>query len=97
MTVLAAECIERPALLFGPGPEPPEPPERPEPAVGRVAAARDRGLDGGLTLDEAIVGAWEGLAALVAVACPLCGGALRPRSKGADAGGRCGDCGTTLS
>ncbi len=91
MTVLVAERIERPASLFGPAPE------APAPAAGGVAREHDCGLGGGLTLDEAIVGAWEGLAALATVACPLCGGALRPRSAGDRAGGRCGDCGTTLT
>ena len=89
MTVLMAERIERPASLFGSVPE--------APAAGGAARERDHGLGGGLTLDEAIVGAWEGLAALATVACPLCGGALRPRSTEHGAGGRCGDCGTTLT
>lgn len=87
MAVLAAERVERPASLFGPESD------------GQETAAsrrpRDRGLGGGLTLDEAIVGAWEGLAVRAAVPCPLCGGALVPRGEGI-AGGRCCDCGTTL-
>lgn len=89
MTVLAAERIERPALLFGPALAGPEP---------TAAGARRPGLDlgGGLTLDETIAGAWEGLAARVVVACPLCGGALRPQAHGEPDGGRCADCGTTL-
>ncbi len=90
MTVLMAERIERPASLFGPGPE------APEPDAGGAARERDCGLGGGRTLDEAIVGAWEGLAARTTVACPLCGGALRPHAT-RDGGGRCGDCGTTLT
>ena len=90
MTVLTAERIEQPASLFGPAPGALE-------TVASGAHERDRGLGGGLTLDEAIVGAWEGLAARATVACPLCGGALRPRSAGDRAGGRCGDCGTTLT
>ena len=91
MTVLMAERIERPASLFGPAPP------APAPATGGVAREHGCGLGGGLTLDEAIVGAWEGLAARATVACPLCGGALRPRSTEHGAGGRCGDCGTTLT
>ncbi len=86
MTVLMAERIERPPSLFGPGP------------ADAGVPKRDDGPGGGLTLDEAIVGAWEGLAARVVVPCPCCGGALRPRT-GATAeavSGRCGDCGTTL-
>ena len=90
MAVLLAERIERPASLF----------ERPETHVraSAEAVARERhgDLSGGPTLDDAIVGAWEGLAARVVVACPLCGGALRPHASPATVGGRCGDCGTTL-
>jgi len=89
--MLLAERIERPASLFGPS--------ETEAQVRRSAAAareRDGGLGGGLTLDEAIVGVWEGLAARVVVACPLCGGELRPHASPDAAGGRCGGCGTTL-
>jgi len=90
MTVLMAERIERPPSLFGPGPG------LRAPATGDVARERDGDLGGGLTLDDAIVGAWEGLAAQVVVACPLCGGSLRPHATLDAVGGRCGDCGTTL-
>ncbi|HEU4702194.1 MAG TPA: hypothetical protein VFS37_06890 [Conexibacter sp.] len=88
--MLLAERIERPASLFGS----PEPDPR-TPAADAAAHQRD-GLSGGPTLDEAIVGVWEGLAARVVVACPLCGGALRPQEASDAVGGRCGDCGTTL-
>ena len=95
MTVLTAERVAwRPASLFG------SEPESAAGSAGAVARTRDGdGLGGELTLDDAIVGAWEGLAAQVAVACPLCGGKLRPRAgahASGTAGGRCGDCGTTL-
>jgi len=63
--------------------------ERPASLFGAVEPERP-------TLDDAIVGAWEGLAAHVVVACPLCGGALRPHADPDALGGRCGDCGTTL-
>ncbi|MGB2711585.1 MAG: hypothetical protein WBC33_08705 [Conexibacter sp.] len=56
-------------------------------------------LGGGRTLDDAIVGAWEGLLARASVACVLCGEPLRPR-HGSPAGtvsGRCEGCGTTLA
>ncbi|HXE45198.1 MAG TPA: hypothetical protein VN635_08370 [Conexibacter sp.] len=90
MTTLVAERVERPASLFGPAPE------EAEHAVG--AGRRDHDLGGGrLTLDDAIVGAWEGLAARVAVACPLCGGALRPEHPPDGVAGCCTDCGTTLA
>ncbi|WP_183344702.1 hypothetical protein [Conexibacter arvalis] len=75
-----------------------------EGVVADGAVVREHGGVGGEpTLDEMIVGAWEGLAAQAAVACPLCDdGTLRPLY--ADAGGssppvagRCDGCGTTLS
>lgn len=84
MALVAAERIERPPLLFGP----------------REGAAKlAHGVGDGLTLDDAIVGVWEGLVAHAVVACPLCGGGMRPRpgSGAAAVGGRCGDCGTTLA
>jgi len=91
MAVLLAERVERPASLFGPA----EPGPRP-PAADAPARERERDLSGGPTLDDAIVGVWEGLAARVVVACPLCGGTLRPHAAPDAAGGRCGDCGTAL-
>ena len=90
MAVLMAERIERPPSLFGPGPE------VRTPAAGDAVRTRDGDLGGGLTLDDAIVGAWEGLAAQVVVACPLCGGPLHPHAAPDQVAGRCGDCGTTL-
>jgi len=93
MAVLVAERIERPLGLFGPAPEVAA---GRAPVAGDAARERAGGLGGGLTLDDAIVGAWEGLAAQVVVACPLCGGALRPHAALDAVGGRCGDCGTTL-
>ena len=54
---------------------------------------------GGATLDDLLSGAWEGLAAALPAACPVCHGELAPRwSAGAGVvGGRCGDCGSELS
>jgi hypothetical protein len=65
--------------------------------AGRVVARRE-GARGGLTLDEVVVGVWEGLTAHRTAACPVCGGAMAPRygSAAAPVGGRCGDCGSTL-
>ncbi len=90
--MLLAERIERPVSLFGP------PETEAGPRLPADAAARAHGddLSGRLTLDDAIVGAWEGLVAQVVVACPLCGGALQPHGAQVAAGGRCGTCGTTL-
>ena len=51
------------------------------------------------TLDDLIVGAWEGLAAHVVVACPVCDGEMEP-VLGGDArplGGRCRGCGAKLA
>jgi hypothetical protein len=108
MAVLLTERVERPASLFGLGPDATAAPgaARSAPGAERRRAcdaarrtARDEGPGGGPTLDEAIVGAWEGLAAQAVVACPLCGGALRPHAAAATGEllGRCGDCGTTLA
>jgi hypothetical protein len=66
------------------------PVERPAALFG----AEDRTcVGGGPTLDDAIVAAWEGLTAQIAVACLLCGGRMRPSAIA----GRCEDCGTSLS
>ena len=94
MAMLMAErVVERPPSLFGPGPAAEA---MHAPAAGDVARERDGGLGGGPTLGDAIVGAWEGLAAQVVVACPLCGGSLRPHAAPDVVGGLCRDCGTTL-
>jgi hypothetical protein len=64
-----------------------------------LAPPRSRNLGGEPTLDEHIIGVWEGLAVHHRVACPLCGGEMVPL-YGAHArpvGGRCGDCETTVT
>ena len=50
------------------------------------------------TLEDLLLGAWDGLAAGGAIECPVCASAMTPRwSAGAGVvGGRCGGCGTTL-
>jgi hypothetical protein len=55
--------------------------------------------DGGPTLDDLIVGVWEGLSAHRTVACPACGEAMTPRYSAGPApvGGRCGSCRTTIA
>lgn len=96
--------FERPSILdrpSAPGPAPLSERLRAE----RVATARGaptapsperagsrRG--GEATLDELLVGAWEGLSARRPVACPVCAGPMVPR-EGA-AGGACGACGSHL-
>ena len=57
-----------------------------------VRIATTRG--GGATLDELLVGAWEGLSARRLVACPVCAGSMRPR--GGASGGACEGCGSRL-
>jgi hypothetical protein len=55
-------------------------------------------LGGEPTLDELIVGVWEGLASHRVVECPVCEGEMIPE-YGAHAlplGGRCTSCGATL-
>jgi len=90
MTMLMAERVERPASLFG------SPPEEAESVADMRWEERDPG-GARLTLDDAIVDAWEGLAARRLAACPLCDGALRPRPTRDGVRGSCADCGTTLS
>jgi hypothetical protein len=43
-----------------------------------LAPPRSRELGGEPTLDEHIIGVWEGLAAHHLIACPLCGGEMTP-------------------
>jgi hypothetical protein len=63
------------------------------------AADRRHAASGGPTLDDLVVGVWEGLAAHRTVACPACGEAMKPRygAGPAPVGGRCNGCGTTIS
>jgi hypothetical protein len=89
MALLMAERTEPPSpTLFDPQPGEELRPRRP-----------DGGVGGGPTLDDAIVGAWEGLAAHVAVACPVCDeGLLRPRvTAGGELSARCDRCGSRLA
>jgi hypothetical protein len=82
--------------------------EHAEPVVRNVranAAGDDRvcttasETGGGLTLDDLLVGVWEGLSAHRTVACPACGEAMAPRygAGPAPVGGRCGGCRTTIA
>ena len=51
------------------------------------------------TLDEMIVGAWEGLTARRTVPCPCCGSQMAPHfsAGGQPLGGRCADCDSELA
>jgi hypothetical protein len=73
-------------------------------AARRKGAAQSPSLfdggGGGPTLDEFLTGVWEELTAHTAVPCPVCDGRMERESPAAHAGrlgGRCADCGTTLS
>jgi hypothetical protein len=53
----------------------------------------------GETLDRLVVSSWERLISHADAPCLLCGGTMEPRygAHAASIGGRCRDCGTTLS
>jgi hypothetical protein len=64
-----------------------------------VAPSLFDAVGGEPTLDEVIVGVWEGLAAHCVVECPVCRDEIGPE-YGAHArpiGGRCAGCGSVLS
>jgi hypothetical protein len=81
--------------------------ERPEHATA-PAPTREHGAEpasrpapasrGGLTLDELLSAAWDGLAGHHSVPCPVCSGPMAPRygSGAKPVGGRCTRCGSTL-
>ena len=50
------------------------------------------------TLDDVLVGVWEGLTAHRAVECPVCRGEMNPEyaAHARPVGGRCDSCGATL-
>lgn len=56
-------------------------------------------MGGEPTLDEILVGVWEGLTAHRRVGCPVCGAEMAPQygQHALPIGGRCMDCGSTLS
>jgi hypothetical protein len=72
-------------------PLPADPPQRGE-IAGRPARR-------GLTLDDVIVGVWEGLHAHHTATCPICGGEMLARhgSGPRPVGGRCRSCSATIS
>ncbi len=63
-------------------------------AAGAQARTGSTTRGGGATLDELLVGAWEGLSARHSVTCPVCAAPMAPR-EGA-LGGACGGCGSQL-
>jgi hypothetical protein len=73
-------------------------------ATGRVDAGRrvaepPTTAGHGETLDRLVVSSWERLVSHADAPCLLCGGTMEPRygAHAASIGGRCRDCGTTLS
>jgi hypothetical protein len=89
MAVLMADRVERRPTLFDLVEAEPAAPTRRRDDAAEPVAAGERpapageavghgGVGGESTLDELLVGAWEGLAAQAAVPCPLCEGALQP-------------------
>lgn len=73
---------------------PAEPVAVESPEASSTASARRQGP----TLDDFVVGAWEGLLAGAPAECPVCATPMAARqSAGAGVvGGRCGGCGSTL-
>jgi len=73
----------------------PAPAATPLTSVGEQVAARRP------TLDELLVGAWEGLRIAAATGCPVCGGTMLSRRGagpvGAHVAGSCEDCGASLA
>ena len=59
---------------------------------------RPRAVGDGPTLDDLVVGAWEGLSAHRTSACPVCPGTLRAARPSSGEGllGRCDRCGSEL-
>ena len=62
-------------------------------------APNDGPVGGPPTLDELLVGVWEGLTAHQAVECPVCRAEMRPEYglHALPVGGRCTACRSTLS
>ena len=68
------------------------------PASHGHAPRDDRSSHSRLTLDDVLVGVWEGLSSHHTVTCPVCSGKMTPRygSGARPVGGRCQRCGSTL-
>ncbi len=68
-------------------------------APGEQVAAIQRGDGRRPTLDELLVGVWEGLRSDHTAACPVCDGVLEPRYAAGPApvAATCRSCGSSLS
>ena len=73
-------------------------PAGPGPCVARTGPAGAAQGRGRRTLDDLIVGVWEGLSSHHTVTCPVCSGKMPPRygSGARPVGGRCKRCALTL-
>ncbi len=87
MTTLTGNA--RPPLAASSPARVPSTPRRLRPCERRLAMP--------VTLDEVIVDVWEGLTASRSVACPVCGGEMRPSPAALQPSGGCTDCGARLS
>ena len=69
-----------------------------DPASHGHAPRDDRSSHSRLTLDELVLGVWEGLSSHHTVTCPVCSGKMAPRygSGARPVGGRCHRCGSSL-
>jgi hypothetical protein len=90
-TALALDLgFERPSILGG---------ARDDDHAPRTGVPGPDGLSHNrLTLDDVIVGVWEGLSSHHTVTCPVCSGKMAPRygSGARPVGGRCKRCASTL-
>ena len=69
-----------------------------DPASHGHAPHDDRSSHSRLTLDDLVLGVWEGLSSHHTVTCPVCSGKMTPRygSGARPVGGRCKRCASTL-
>ena len=69
-----------------------------DPASHGHAPRDDRSSHSRLTLDDLVLGVWEGLSSHHTVTCPVCSGKMTPRygSGARPVGGRCKRCASTL-
>jgi hypothetical protein len=93
-----AATIAAPAEVEIAAPAPPATPAAAAETADLAASQAARAHRQGPTLDDLVVGAWEGLLTGAPATCPVCESTLAPRySAGAGVvGGRCGGCGSTL-
>jgi DnaJ-class molecular chaperone len=82
--------FERPSILGGS--------RQDGPSSHGHAPHEARASDHRPTLDDVVVGVWEGLSSHHTVTCPVCSGKMAPRygSGARPVGGRCQRCGSTL-